>query len=293
MSPVVEAALERARAADILDVATKRLGARLRKSGRWWIGPCPLRCAKDDGFIVNPAKGVFFCRPSGAKGDVIELVRHVIDPDLVKALEFITGHEVKEAQEAPEPELDLEEEAAKARSLWRRRRKVTGSVAETYLRQARGYYGPIPETLGFLPATGKHPPSLIAAFALEHDVRGAHLTRLLPDGSDRIGKVTIGRGSMGWPIALFPPNDLMGLAIAEGIEDGLSIHAATGLGVWAAGAANRMPALADAVPRFAVVTIVGDDDPAGRRGARELALRLKARGVEVALKFLEAAHGQD
>ena len=47
---------------------------------------------------------------------------------------------------------------------------------------------------------------------------------------------------------LAPMNDLLGLAITEGVEDALSIHAATGLGAWAAGAASRLPALADAVP---------------------------------------------
>jgi hypothetical protein len=54
----------------------------------------------------------------------------------------------------------------------------------------------------------------------------------------------------------------------------------------------RLPGLADAVPSNARVTIIGDDDPAGRRGARELALRLEERGVAVTLKFpwAELAH---
>jgi hypothetical protein len=101
---------------------------------------------------------------------------------------------------------------------------------------------------------------------------------------------------MGAPIVLFPPNDLLGLGITEGIEDGLSVHVATGWGVWAAGTANRMPALADTVPRcIECVTIIADDDPAGRRGATELVARLRARGFEAILKFLrsEATCGRD
>ncbi len=198
-------------------------------------------------------------------------------------------------------------EDARVLSLWRRRRPIEGSVAEAYLRLARGYHGPLPATLGFLPASGEHSPSMIAAFgradepepgriAITDDaVRAVHLTRLLPDGSGRIDKIIVGHCSVGSPIALFPPNDLLGHAIVEGIEDGLSIYAATGLGVWAAGTADRLPALADAVPRcIQCVNIIGDDDPAGRRGANELAVRLHARGFEVVLKFLrpEAALGQ-
>lgn len=142
---------------------------------------------------------------------------------------------------------------------------------------------------------------MIAAFALaiepepgslavfEAAIRGVHITRLLPDGSDRISKATIGRVSAGAPIVLAPPNDLLGLAITEGIEDGLSIYAATGLGVWAAGNAGRMPLLAAEVPSLIeVVNVFGHDDPAGRHGAIELAVALSARGFEVLLKFLGA-----
>ena len=153
----------------------------------------------------------------------------------------------------------------------------------------------------------------------DSDVRGVHITRLLPDGSDRErgdrAKIMIGRSS-GWPIVLAPPNeavnlslftvsdtsqikdlrppetprlekihkpnDLLGLAITEGIEDALSIHAVTGLGAWAAGSASRMPALADKVPDYIDrVTIVMDRDPAGRRGATGLAEALSKRNIEI------------
>ncbi len=45
----------------------------------------------------------------------------------------------------------------------------------------------------------------------------------------------------GLPIVVAPVNDRLGLAIAEGIEDGLSVFVETGLGVWAAGSAGNMP----------------------------------------------------
>jgi hypothetical protein len=88
----------------------------------------------------------------------------------------------------------------------------------------------------------------------------------------------IGR-SAGWPIVLAPPNDLLGLTITEGVEDGMSAHSATGLGAWAAGCASRMPALADAIPHYIdALTIYAHDDQAGRRGAVGLAEWLRARG---------------
>ena len=54
----------------------------------------------------------------------------------------------------------------RALTLWRRRQPIVGSVAERYLREARGYDGPIPATLGFLPPWGEHPPAMIAALGL-------------------------------------------------------------------------------------------------------------------------------
>ena len=179
--------------------------------------------------------------------------------------------------------------------MWRNRQPIAGTIAETYLRQARGIRCPLPSTLGFLPARDDYPPAMIAAFGMAtepepgllaiHDMalRGVHLTRLLPDGSGKAGddkaKIMVGR-SKGSPIVLAPMNDLLGLAIAEGIEDALSIHQATGLGAWAAGSASRMPALADRVPDWIdCVTILADADADGRKGAAELAEALRRRRI--------------
>jgi hypothetical protein len=190
-----------------------------------------------------------------------------------------------------------------AQWLWRQRQPITGSVAERYLRDARGYGGPLPATLGFLPARGQHPPAMIAAFGLAREVEpgviaidgasiaGVHVTRLKPDGSgkavfedpDEQAKIMIGH-SAGSPIVLAPPNDALGLTLAEGIEDALTAHEATGLGAWAAGSASRMPALADLVPALIdVCTVIVDDDTDGRRHAAELGRRLLVRGIETRL----------
>ena len=189
-----------------------------------------------------------------------------------------------------------------ARFLWSRRQPITGSIAETYLREARGYRGPLPATLGFLPARREHAPAMIAAFGLVdepkpgylivNDVTGVHLTKLRPDGSGKAGtdrdKIMIGP-SMGQPIVLAPCNDLLGLAIAEGIEDALTVHELTGLGAWAAGSAGRMPALVAAVPDYVeAVTIMVDANDSGIKNSAKLAVLLEQRGVSVDLPILQA-----
>jgi hypothetical protein len=194
---------------------------------------------------------------------------------------------------------------AMARWLWLNHKPITGTIAECYLREARGISGTLPGTLGFLPADKDYPPALIAAFGLPVEpepgvleishtqVEGVHLTRLLPDGlgkDERVpSKIMIAK-SLGWPIVLAPVNDSGGLAIVEGIEDGLSVLTVTGLGVWVAGCASRLPALAERVPDYACITIFADADSDGARHAAELRRRLRARQLFAATaKLPEAA----
>jgi hypothetical protein len=185
-----------------------------------------------------------------------------------------------------------------AMSLWRRRRPIEGTAAETYLRETRRYGGRLPATLGFLPASGDFAPAMIAAIGLAREtlpgeividdaaIRGVHLTSLKPDGSGKAGtdrdKIMIGK-SVGFPIVLAPVNDGLGLAIAEGVEDALSLHEATGLGAWAAGSASRLPALAERIPSYVeAVSIAADDDDVGMKYADQLGqIVLRARECRI------------
>jgi Toprim domain len=186
----------------------------------------------------------------------------------------------------------------KALWLWQQSRPAEGTIVEAYL-TARGLkLECLPATLRFLPMTKpEYHPAMIAPFGIPEEpepghlaiddgaVRGVHLTLLKPDGSGKAdiepNKIMIGR-STGWPIVLAPMNDLLGLAIAEGIENALTAHQSNGFGAWAAGAAGRLPALADVVPDFVnCITIAVDDDEAGRANSRELARRLFDRGLRV------------
>jgi hypothetical protein len=209
------------------------------------------------------------------------------------------------AQAAADTERYVERQREKAQWLWRTARPAAGTAAERYLR-SRGITCPAPTTVRFLAPRkpGQH-PAMICPYGLpsepepgileiiEPAIFAVHLTFLRPDGSakadvadDESQKITVG-SPCGRPSVLAPMNDLLGLVIAEGIEDALSVHAATGVGAWAAGSWSFMPSLAETVPDYSdVVTICVDDDEDGRRGAYELAVRLRRRGHHVELSNL-------
>jgi hypothetical protein len=236
---------------------------------------------------VEPGFATFCCARCGEKGYIHDRHAPASDPAKLTRLR---------AEAAEHDRIHKLERLSKARWLWSQRRPIAGSIAERYLRE-RKIVCPSPATLGFLPARGDYTPAVVAAYGMAHEVkpgviaiaddavRAVHITRLLPDGSDRErgdqAKIMIGH-SVGFPIVLAPPNDLLGMAITEGIEDALTVHQSTGLGAWAAGSASRMPALADALPSWIeCMTVLTDDDADGRRFAGELADHIRARGIEV------------
>jgi hypothetical protein len=186
-----------------------------------------------------------------------------------------------------------------AKTLWKRRQRADGTVVGAYFRWRGIEMSPLPGTLGYLPANPpRHGyPAMIAAFGLADEqepgrvaledggVQGVHLTFLAPDGK---GKAPIEKPRKmigtckGLPIVLAPPNDGLALCICEGIESALSAHQVGGVGAWAAASAAFMPALADVVPDYIETLIIAAEaDPAGQRGAIQLAERVAARGFEV------------
>jgi hypothetical protein len=237
---------------------------------------------------VEPGFATFCCARCGETGYIHD--RHAPAPDSAKLARL-------RAEAAEHDRIHKAERLGKARRMWSLRKPTADSIVERYLRERRKIVCPLPSTLGFLPARGDYPPAMIAAFGMAHEVepgviaiaddavRGVHITRLSPDGSDRErgdkSKIMIAN-SVGSPIVLAPPNDPLGLAITEGIEDPLTVHQSTGLGAWAAGSASRTPALADALPSWIeCATALVDDDVDGRRHAVTLTNRIRARGVEI------------
>ena len=237
-------------------------------------------------WIKEPGFASYTCSQCGAHGWARDRDTRRIDPATFDRLR-------KEAETADNAERTKRHDLALF--LWKRARPIAGTIAETYLR-GRGIVCDLPSTLRFLPTSrpDRH-PAMIAAFGPASEtapgrveirddaVTGVHLTLLRPDGSGKAdvdpNKLMIGR-SLGSPIVLAAPNDLLALALIEGIEDALSLHQGTGIGAWAAGAAGRFPALAEAVPSFLDLVHVGaDDDEAGEAGARSALTILHHRGI--------------
>ena len=186
----------------------------------------------------------------------------------------------------------------KALALWAMSLPISSRAPPfVYLREVRSYHSSIPAILRYLPPRKpEHHHTMIAAFGMADEpepgaysianrrVGAVHLTFLRPDGSGKGDvdqpKITVGRGAVGLPICLCPPNDLLGLVITEGIEDALSMREATGVGAWAAGCASRLPDLAEHVPAwFDCVTVIADADSEGERYGPQLRDKLLDRGI--------------
>jgi putative DNA primase/helicase len=248
-----------------------------------FVGPCPVCGTGNDRFSVNFDKHVFNCRvcAKGGKGS-IDLEIFLAGVEFVEAVKALTGVTSLSGLRTPDAEAEARakqrqreqadaEQAQhdKAHKLWKMSRPAAGSIVATYLR-ARGYSGIIPPTIRYLPARDSFAPAMIAAYAQPDEaepyelarpkgVRAVHLTKIKPDGSDRLretgGKITVGR-PLGLPIALSCIGDGLSLVITEGIEDALAFIAAGFQGAWAAGSAPFFPALAEHIPGYVTSIII-------------------------------------
>jgi CHC2 zinc finger len=287
--------IDRARARNILDVAPSGLKGRRQR-----YGPCP-RCGGTDRFWIDPRKQCWGCRGCKEGGDVIALALFLQGCGFADAVELLAGQSLRPAANSTEviaKDNNVGNTSDVAAYLWSIRQPIQGSLAETYLREARGITCPLPPTLAFLPLHKDQPPRMIAAFGFAAEtapgvleapsrVTAIHRTFLAPDGLGRSAKKFL--GDLGdKPIVIAPPNDSLGLAITEGIEDGLSVYQATGLGVWVASCAGRMPVIARMVPRWIECVMIYAHDDGGKRDALDAANVLFKRNIEVRIDGLGA-----
>ena len=176
-----------------------------------------------------------------------------------------------------------------ARSLWNETYAIKGTVAERYLREARGINCDLPATLRYHPAcwhpSGSRYPALIAAVE-GSDSFGVHRTYVRPDGA---GKAPISRpktmlGAVkGGAVRL--TNGVGPVLVAEGIETAFSawiLRGCVGMRVWAALSTVGMKAvlLPDAPGSL---VIAPDGDRAGRAAGLALADRACRNGWTVSI----------
>lgn len=298
---------------DILDA----LGIERHKRNHHIVCPLPAHDDSDPSFRFDLSKGKYFC--TCGDGDIVDVVCQSRGMDVIQACNWIReligveligvrreetfqqraarerllaeqraqAEERKRERDAAEA-AETERQREKASAMWRRSQPATGTIAQAYL-ASRGIKCELYPTIRFLdPGKPGYHPCMLAPFGLAADkIGGVHLTYLRPDGlgkaKDEQGnsKITVGPGH-NYPLIVAHVPGCAVLFISEGIEDALSAHQAINVDAWAAGAANRLPGMAEHVPaHIKTVIIQQDDNKAGRAGTAELAEALAARGVAV------------
>lgn len=184
---------------------------------------------------------------------------------------------------------DVARRASAAARLWRESRPIVGTVAETYLREARALReAPLAASLRFH-ATCWHGPTAQRWPALLARVEGGdgfavHRTYLRPDGSGKApiepAKAMLGAAG-GGAVRLAPGSNLI---VGEGIEStlaALTLHDGPA-GAWAALSTSGLRGLRlpDQPGRLTIAT---DGDEPGRAAAVALAERAHAAGWAVAI----------
>ena len=178
---------------------------------------------------------------------------------------------------APQPQQD-NDAPRRVANIWRTTTPLTGTLGEKYFAEVRGL-GPI----GDLDAVRWH-KDLRAIVALMTDPvsgapRGIHRTFLNADGTKR-ERMMLGNAGV---VRLTPDEDVvLGLGIAEGVEDSIAILSSGWAPVWAClscGGIERLPVLSG----IEALTVFHDRDDAGTRAAEACAARWTAAGREAAL----------
>ena len=200
-------------------VALARQVTELRRSGGRFIGLCPFHDERTPSFHVVPERGFFHCFGCGAHGSAIDFVMEIKRlpfPKAVRALAETAGILMLGSETPPRRvtsgimhQANSETrgrkqyfERSKAFRIWRDRQPLAGSVAESYLVEARGLggrwlrdcpalgYAP---RLGYWAAVADKPeliwegPSLLAAMQYgDGKFAAVHVTYLKPDGSGKL-----------------------------------------------------------------------------------------------------------
>jgi hypothetical protein len=303
------AELERARSADIVRVA-ERLGARLKRVGKEWCGPCPA-CGGTDRFAVKLGKHfwIWSCRNCPGKtngrqagGNVVDLVMHARDCGFAEAIEFIDGNQSEQSRAAPSPATqDNYDPSSSIRRYIAQLRPILGSPGEAYLRGDDRCIDTkaIADLLARTDAIGWHPAvyfnepghplhkkrigAIIGIFTnpITTKPTGAiSRTYLSPDGK-KIGKAkTLGTG--GGIIRISADEDVEeGLHLAEGLESAFTAVALGLRPIWACGSSATL-AKFPVLPGIECLTIFADHDVsgAGERDARKTEARWLEAGRE-------------
>ncbi|MGI9169985.1 MAG: DUF7146 domain-containing protein [Caulobacteraceae bacterium] len=265
-----------------------------------------MRFGRRGSISVVPARAVFADHEAGAAGGVLQmavhagLARSTAEAARLRETDGLIAARETFAEGRERARRDDDTRKAKralAARIWACARPLAGSIAETYLRQARAIAAPLAGAmLRFDPGRAPWPPAMVAAVVdAKGDLTGAHRTFLAVDGMGK-AEVAMTRQSqgeiMGGFIRLAPGSRLI---VAEGIESALSAWEArpsetSDCGAVAAISAGGMAGLVWAAEvRQLIIAPDRDASGAGERAAQTLARRAYAAGLAVG--FLRPPEG--
>jgi DNA primase len=276
---------------------------KLAKRGPDFWGLCPFHAEKSASFSVNDAKGFYHCFGCGAHGDVLDWWQAVEGLSFDQARERLAreagaiGAGAERSRSRPDADGETARKQEEARAIWRASSPIGGTLAETYLREARRIRLALPACLRFHPQLAIGPrelgdaPAMVAAVVdLAGGVVAVQRTFLLPDGS---GKAAIDRpkralGPVGQGAVCLAPAGMV-TGIAEGVETGLSAAELFCVPVWCALGSNLARVV---LPDFVRnVAVFADRGEAGERAAAIASKAFHEQGRKVAVRF--PARGKD
>jgi putative DNA primase/helicase len=305
--------------ADIFAVAA-RCGARLKRvTASEFAGPCPLGCARDDGFAINVKKRLYICRPSGAAGDVIAMAQHCLGLGFADAVSFVVGQGRQEAT-TPKPKPTVvpkaDDSAAAmleaARLIVSQLQPLVETPGEKYLRVTRRIdTTAIADVLKEPYAIGWH--SGLRFHDLGHHLHGQRLGCIVGIMTDALTAKPTGAisrtyidvelrkvskaktfGAPAGIVRLSRDEDVLsGLFLAEGLETSLAALSIGCRPVWSVGSTALMKTF-PVLSGIEATTILSDHDAngAGLFAARECEARWLSAGREVRI-FMSGEVGDD
>jgi hypothetical protein len=277
---------------------TLALGGRWH--GRYGAAPCPVcqleRWRGQNALTLGDGDGgrlVLHCKKSGCA------FTDILCAAGLRAGDYRAPDPATLARREAERRAEAQRKAEQARRLWQEAQPIAGTVAERYLRDARGITCPLPRTLRFHGhawhgPTARRYPAMVALVE-GGDGCALHRTYLRPDGGGKAGleggdKLMLGATAGGAVRLSDGPSRLV---VAEGIESALSLLCGLLDGpatVWAALSTSGLRGLR-LPPEPGRLTIAADGDGPGRDAAHALAERAHGSGWQVGI--LDPGDGAD
>ncbi len=206
--------LERLRESNPVSDMLMRLGVKLRKSGREWVGFSFMNKERSPSLTVNDDRAFFHDFSSGAHGDIFDVVMHFRGCSFPEAVEYLGGAKkvtdddrarivAKQRQWDEEDKRTREQTGARIAAAFGAAHPITGTHAAAYL-EARGLsvdpswtfdlrFEPRLQYRGFrdqeadeTEPLGAFPAMLAAIRDAKGNIIGLHRTYLDPDKSTKL-----------------------------------------------------------------------------------------------------------